>query len=120
MNLSVDDNSADAALVAHLKKDGHRVVIPSDSGLVGAPDPQHFEYAIVKRLIVLTADRDDFRDLHRLVLAAGGAHPGLLVIRYDNDPKRDMKPKHIVRAIRRLEKSGTPVANQMIVLNHWR
>jgi hypothetical protein len=49
-----------------------------------------------------------------------GKHAGLLAIRFDNDPSRDMKDAEIVRAIRKLEKSGAPIANQFHILNHWR
>jgi hypothetical protein len=31
-----------------------------------------------------------------------------------------MTPKGIVSAIRRLEAAGAPVADEFIVLNHWR
>jgi hypothetical protein len=54
------------------------------------------------------------------VLTAGGGHPGILIVRFDNNPTRDMKSKDIVTAIGKLERSGTPLADQMIVLNQWR
>ena len=59
-------------------------------------------------------------ELHHLVLTAAGTYPGLLVVRYDNDPTRDMKPKDIVSAIRKLEQSGLDTTNQLITLNRWR
>jgi hypothetical protein len=31
-----------------------------------------------------------------------------------------MKPKHIIAAIAKLEKSGLALENQLVVLNHWR
>jgi hypothetical protein len=34
----------------------------------------------------MTRDHEDFADLHDLVLAVGGHHPGILVVRFDNDP----------------------------------
>ena len=42
---------------------------------------------------------EDFTLLHDLVLLAGGHHPGILVVRRDNNPIRDMSPGAIVRAI---------------------
>jgi predicted nuclease of predicted toxin-antitoxin system len=95
------------------------VVRPGDVGLRGASDVRHLDHAIRADLAVLTADSTDFRDLHDLVLTCGGGHPGILVVRFDNDPKRDMQPKHIARAVGRLERSGVPIANQVTVLNHW-
>ncbi len=43
-----------------------------------------------------------------------------LVIRSDNDPKRDMKDGDIVRALQNLENAGVPLANEFHILNHWR
>ncbi len=120
MNLYLEDNQLDASLVSMLRRDGHTVVRPGDAGLRGASDVRHLEYAIRADLAVLTADSTDFRDLHDLVLTSGGKHPGVLVVRFDNDPKRDMQPKHIARAVANLERSGAPIANQVTVLNHWR
>src|SRR6266850_1851515 len=42
--------------------------------------------------VVLTRDYEDFKLLHDLVLLARGHHPGILVVRRDNDPTRDMSP----------------------------
>ena len=120
MKIYLDDNLTGRTLAALLMNAGHTVVQPTAAGLAGASDARHLEYAIRNGLAVLTRDRDDFRELHQLVLTAGGGHPGILVVRFDNDPTRDMKPKHIVAAIGKLVRSGTPVVNQFIVLNQWR
>ena len=37
-----------------------------------------------------------------------------------NDPARDLTPKGIVAAIRKLEMAGVPLGNEFVVLNHWR
>lgn len=120
MNLYLDDDSAKALLATRLRQAGHRVEMPSDAGLVGASDPRHLTYAVRQRLVLLTRNHDDFEDLHVLVQETGGQHPGLLVVRYDNDTARDMKDRDIVRAIANLAQSGVVVANDMHVLNHWR
>jgi hypothetical protein len=86
----------------------------------GVSDARHLEFAIRNSRIVLTADRRDFRELHDLILAAGGHHPGIVVVRFDNNPKRDMKTAQIVRALGKLERAGVPVVDQLIILNHWR
>ena len=77
-------------------------------------------HAIRNSLVLVTRNHDDFIDLHEVVQAANGTHPGLLVIRFDNDPKRDMSEPQIVRAIGNLESAGVPLANQVYILNHWR
>ncbi len=120
MNLYLDDNLNQHRLAVLLRAAGHTVVQPADVALTGAPDVRHLEYAIRDSLVLLTADRNDFRDLHQLILTAGGTHPGIPIVRYDNDPTRDMKPRHIVAAIRNLEQAGLDITNQAIVLNQWR
>jgi hypothetical protein len=84
---------------------------------LGSAPPAH---AIGQGIVVLTSDRADFRDLHELVLISGGGHPGMLVVAYENNPKRDMKPKHITAAVQKLERAGLDITNQVVVLNQWR
>ena len=61
-----------------------------------------------------------FEELHLLVREAHGGHAGIVVVRQDNDPARDLTPKGIVAALRKLESAGVPTANEYIILNHWR
>ena len=65
-------------------------------------------------------NHDDFEDLHLLIQATHGRHTGIVAIRLDNDPSRDMRDADIVRAIRNLEQSAAPMANEFHILNHWR
>jgi len=120
MNLYLDDDSAKGALIARLKKEGHQVVVPGDVSMSGAADPRHLLHAVENDLVLLTRNHDDFEDLHLLVQATRGLHAGILAVRYDNDPSRDMKDSDIVRAIRNLEQSGAAIANGLHILNHWR
>lgn len=120
MKVYLDENFTDRILAGQLRKAGHTVVQPADAGLRGASDARHFEYAIREGLILLTKDREDFRDLHQLVMTSGGSHPGVLVVAYENDAARDMKSKHIVAAIGKLERSGVPLTGQIAILNQWR
>lgn len=120
MKLYLDDDSAKAALVARLQHAGHQVVQPLDAGMSGAADPRHLLYAVGNDLVLLTRNHDDFEDLHNLVSGTGGHHTGILVVRYDNDPSRDMKDADIVRAIANLESAGVPIRHEFHILNHWR
>lgn len=120
MKLYLDDDSAKASLVKLLTRGGHQVAIPVCAGLTGVSDPRHLMHTVQNSLVLLTKNHDDFEDLHLLVKATGGKHPGHLVVRSDNDPSRDMKDRDIVRAIGNLEGSGISVANEFHVLNHWR
>jgi len=109
MKLYLDDDSVAAVLVALLGRAGHDVETPADVGLAGREDPVH-----------LTHNYRDFEQLHDLAMAVGGHHPGILVVRKDNDPKKDLTGHGIVRAIAKLIASGTPIADCYHVLNHWR
>lgn len=68
----------------------------------------------------VTRNYTHFEELHELVIDAQGHHSGILVIRTDNDPRRDLKAPGIVKAINRLLASGIPIEDQYIILNHWR
>ena len=120
MNLYLDDDSAKALLAKLLRKVGHQVTVPAGVGLSGADDPEHLLHAVHQTLVLLTRNHDDFRVLHLLVQATSGRHPGILVVRRDNDPTRDMMDRDIVRAIGNLEADGVPIENELHVLNHWR
>jgi predicted nuclease of predicted toxin-antitoxin system len=120
MRLYLDDNLAGHVLVGLLKRAGHTAVRPADAGLSSASDPRHFLYAAKNDLALLTGNHRDFGDLHDLVVGTGGAHGGVILIYFDNDPTKDMKPADIVRALGKVESSGIVVSDQLIVLNHWR
>lgn len=47
-------------------------------------------------------------------------HAGILVVRHNNDPKRDLTPSGIVRAIRNLLAANIPLRDNYVILNHWR
>jgi predicted nuclease of predicted toxin-antitoxin system len=120
MKLYLDDNVASVTLVSHLRRAGHKATLPADVGTSGDSDAQHLAYAATNTLVCLTGDHEDFLHLHLLVRATGGRHPGILVVRRDNDATRDMKERDIVRAIANLQAATVPIENELHVLNHWR
>jgi hypothetical protein len=69
---------------------------------------------------VLTRDHEDFADLHDLVMAVVGHHPGIFVVRFDNDPRYNLTERAITTALGNLESSRVAVADRIHVLNHWR
>jgi len=77
-------------------------------------------YAIRTGRVLFTHDHEDFTRLHELVLLSGGHHPGILIVRRDNDPTRTMSPGAIVRAIHNLTGSNVLIADVVHVLNYWR
>ena len=120
MNLYLDDDLADGLLVRLLKRAGHDVKIPADAGLTGSDDAIHLTYAIEQNRVCLTANHEDFLNLHVLIMRAQGHHPGILVVRKDNDPKRDLTQRGIVQAIRNLEAAATDLPDSFHMLNQWR
>jgi hypothetical protein len=69
---------------------------------------------------VLTRDAEDFQDLHDLIMAAGGHHPGILLVRFDRDPRHNLTDRGIATAISKLEASGVIIPDRIHVLNQWR
>ena len=119
MRLYLDDDFADPLLVRLLRQAGHDVQTPSEAGLRGNDDAEHLTHAIDEDRICLTGNHDDFRNLHNLVMHAQGHHPGVLVVRRDNDPKRDMTQRGIVNAIRNLIAAAVSLSDSFFILNHW-
>src|SRR4051812_27841160 len=106
MRLYLDDDMAQPLLAQLLRKAGHDVVMPADVGRVGNHDADHFRYAIHEDRLILTGNHRDFPYLHELVRESQGHHPGVLLVRKDNDPTRDLSVGEVVRAIRNLSTAG--------------
>jgi hypothetical protein len=120
MKLYLDDDVASAVLVRMLAKAAHDVVRPVDAGLLGVEDPVHFWYAIDQSRTLLTGNHRDYLRLHNLVIKAQGHHPGVIAIRRDNDPRRDLTDRGAAVALRNLESSGLALADGFFILNDWR
>jgi predicted nuclease of predicted toxin-antitoxin system len=120
MRFLIDENTSAPRLAARLQVQGHQPILAQDVGLLSASDPRVLIWAIAHALPVLTRDNKDFEDLHDLLMAAGGHHPGLLVVCFDDDPRHNLSDRAIATAISKLESSGVPIADQLHVLNHWR
>ncbi len=82
MRFLVDENLCDRRLVSRLRAEGHDPVLAGDAGLLSRPDPRVLIWAIGRGVPVLTADYDDFQDLHDLIMTSGGHHPGVLILRH--------------------------------------
>jgi predicted nuclease of predicted toxin-antitoxin system len=120
MRLYIDDDSVDPVLVRLLRHDGHDVEMPAQVGLAGQTDQVHLAHAIRSRRAILTRNYRDFEALHDLVVnAAHGRQEGILVVRFDNNPRNNMSPGDIARAIRNLEKAGVTLVDSYYELNHW-
>jgi hypothetical protein len=69
---------------------------------------------------LLTRDADDFFALHQQWQSQGKQHAGILAVYAERDASKHMSDYDIVRAIKNILTFGIPIANQFIVLNHWR
>lgn len=120
MRVYLDDDSAERVLTDLLRRAGHDVQLPIDAGLAGAADAVHLTHSLRERRLLISRNHKDFQYLHRLVLQSGGHHPGILIVRRDNDPTRDMSQRAVVNAIGKLLASGVAINDELHVLNHWR
>src|SRR5438128_857499 len=116
MNFYMDDDSTEKDLVRLLRSAGHNVVIPSDVGLNGKEDAVHLDRAITEDRILVTRNYDHFLQLHNLVIHSGGSHPGIFVERQDKEPKKNLRPHEIVRAIGNLLRAAIPIRSLYTVL----
>jgi predicted nuclease of predicted toxin-antitoxin system len=120
MRFLIDENTSSPRLASRLRAQGHDPILAGDVGLLSVADPRVLIWAINQGLPVLTRDSRDFEDLHDLVMAAGGHRPGMLIVRFDDDPRHNMSDRQIGVAISKLESAGLPISDQLHVLNHWR
>jgi hypothetical protein len=119
MRVYLDEDTASPLLARMLRNAGHDVQTPAEAGLLGRSDPVELTHAVREGRILVTRNYCDFEDLHNLLDVAGGHHSGILAIRRDNNPRRNMTPRDIVRALRNLEAGGTALADNYIILNAW-
>lgn len=120
MRFLIDENLSSPRLASRLQAQGHDPVLARDVGLLLVSDARVLIYSIAQALPVLTQDSEDFEDLHDLVIAAAGHHAGILIVRFDNDPRHNLTDRGIATAISKLESSAVPIRDQIHVLNQWR
>jgi predicted nuclease of predicted toxin-antitoxin system len=120
MRFLIDENMSSPVLASRLRAQGHDPVLAGYVGLLSVTDAQVMIYSITEGLPVLTQDSEDFEDLHDLVIAAAGHHSGILIVRFDNDPRHNLTDRGIATAIGKLESSSIPVRDRIHVLNQWR
>jgi predicted nuclease of predicted toxin-antitoxin system len=99
VRVSIDENMSSSRLATRLQTAGHDVVLATAVGLASMSDARVLAWAVARDRPVLTRDHEDFAALHDLVLAVGGHHPGILVVRFDNDPRHNLTDRSIVRAL---------------------
>src|SRR4051812_7737476 len=99
---------------------GHDVQSSGTAGMLGEEDAVQFAQAIRMQRIIFTGNHDDFERLHKLIIAAEGHHPGVVAIRRENNPPRDLTLRGIANALGKLAASGLKLESEFFVLNQWR
>jgi predicted nuclease of predicted toxin-antitoxin system len=113
MRFLIDENLSSPRLGSRLRAQGHDPVLAGDVGLLSVTDARVLIFAIDQALPVLTRDSEDFEDLHDLVMAAVGHHAGILIVRFDNDPRHNLTDRGMATAISKLESSGVPIRDRI-------
>ena len=120
MRLYLDEDLTSRELENALRKAGHDVASPRTSGKLGHSDTLQLIFSIRENRVCVTRNRSDFEELHDLIIASGGSHPGICTIHSENDRRRDMKAGQIVAAIRNIEAVLSSLRNLLLSLNEWR
>ena len=113
--LLIDEDTLAKVLVKMLKEAGHDVLTVNEVGLSGEPDQVVFNYARKHQRILLTRNCRDFEVLH----LQNSVHFGILAIYENQDHRKDLSRKEMIKAIENLESASIPLANQFISLNQW-
>jgi hypothetical protein len=119
MRIYLDDDIASPKLSQFLQSARHDVQIPGDVGMRGKPDAVHLTHAIRELRVCLSRNYRDFENLHLLLMQAQGRHPGIMVVRRDDNTRRNLSPRDIVRAIRNFLAAGVALENEYVILNAW-
>jgi hypothetical protein len=120
LSIYLDDSLDADLLIVLLRNAGHTVISPRDVGTSRADDDVHLEFAAQNGYPLLTANINDFENLHADFQSQGRSHSGIFLVHYDGDVTKDMTFRDIVRAIGNLLASGVPIPNEVHALNHWR
>lgn len=83
MRIYIDEDLASGVLIRLLQAAGHDIDSPSSAGMRGRSDAVQLTYGIHETRVCLTANYDDYEELHLLVREAKGGHAGIMVVRQD-------------------------------------
>ena len=120
MKCYVDDDLDGDLFLRLAASQGHEIVSPRSVALRGARDSAHLAFAVRNGIPILTGNTGDFESLHDLAAALRGQHFGILLVYGEASVRRQMKTSHIVHALTRIESEQVPLANNLVILNHYR
>jgi hypothetical protein len=74
------DEDVNGAAIRIARTRGVSIITADEAGMLGAADSDHFEHAIEKGVILVTANIRHFKPLFDGWMAAGRDHPGAVLI----------------------------------------
>ena len=80
IQLYVDEDAAEHAVVEGLRKRGVDVLTVVEAGMTSATDLEQFAFATAHERTIYTLNVSDFCQIHADSLAAGNDHGGIIVI----------------------------------------
>ena len=120
MRVYLDDDLDSDTLSRLLQREGHEVVSPRAVGTRGFADEEHLRHAMANELVLLTANAQDFVDLHQAWMRQQRHHGGILIVYRENNPARDMSFQQIAEAVSEIAQSGLPLVDAFHNLSFWR
>lgn len=113
IKIYLDDNLDNDYLKNILRNFGFEVISPREIKMRHKKDEEHLKYAIINQALVLTKDKG-FKKLHNKI-----NHRGIIIIRQENNLKKDMKENKIVKALKNIEALKLKLENNLIYLNQF-
>lgn len=121
MKIYLDDDADGSLLIIALQSAGFEVLSPRNKeiNMRNRDDLAHLERATKERATILTFNCKDFRALHKDWENSGKVHAGILVVYKYNNPKKDLAPADIAKAIKNILVLHAPIEKQLHVLNDY-
>lgn len=115
----MDDSADKDVYIGVFKASRFDVISPRKIGTLGKQDKEHLQIASSLNATVLTFD-EDFGLVHEDFKKKGKNHNGILIVYQYNNPYKDMKPSHIVKAIKNIISLNLPIQNNLYNLNQFK
>jgi predicted nuclease of predicted toxin-antitoxin system len=119
LRLLVDECLMSKLLISKLIELGHDVQTVAQANLMRTLDSVIFDYAVAANRVVITGNCGDFIELSDICTAAGGHHPGVLLIFTNNDRSKNMSVDDIIKALGNLEATGLALDDHWISLGSY-
>lgn len=113
IRIYLDDDMDWKILLNLLRKNGFEVTSPRDVGMLGKGDDKHLRKAIELDSVVLTSDKN-FPDPDPKI-----KYKGIIKIYQYKNPKKDMLPQQILKALKNIEKLNINLENKEVKLNDF-